>query len=396
MEEPLSDQDKLCFVCQKNNFKYVCPACKRRTCCVECSKKHKEMTGCTGKKTRSEFIGLSDMNDNTMMEDYKFLMSQQELIADSRFLFSRVAKPKFVIEMQKKNKKLKQNRHTQNDTNSNTVKNELTSEDNVHPSQPNTTKESEQKSDAVNQTDIEKKELPTDEKNNISILDPSCDPKIEIKQHPEPFNNSNKDNKSRNQRNKFAQKGKKFHNSFNSQEILNSLDELESELPDLTPATINLNSYLALSETKDSLSLHQSELSSSSLLQTKNTSSALSYPEVNSPLSSAILDSSTETLHTKESSSDEQLQKPELSSAADNSSDSTETKTNEFLPSDSPSSSSPSAVSYPTSASAENTLLQMSALSQMQNQLFLQSAMMFPQMPIAYPMFPYMAQNPAQ
>lgn len=122
--------DRLCSVCKEKKSKYRCPACQAASCSLECSKKHKELTGqqsclpcdimycysccwmyttawfrneaalaaigfpfsraysslvnstecgtglntgCTGKRNRTEFISLGDFNDSRLMSDYHVL-----------------------------------------------------------------------------------------------------------------------------------------------------------------------------------------------------------------------------------------------------------------------------------------------------------------------------------
>ena len=101
------ENTKLCDVCHTKPFKYVCPGCKTRTCSVECSKAHKAATGCTGTKPDPTFIPLSEMNDDTILDDYRFLMKKIELVQESRFTRTRLKRPAFVDACQK-NKELKE------------------------------------------------------------------------------------------------------------------------------------------------------------------------------------------------------------------------------------------------------------------------------------------------
>ena len=63
----------LCQVCGKNDAKYICPACKIHTCCLECVKRHKIENNCTGVKPKTEFVPLSDMNEMTLVKDCNLL-----------------------------------------------------------------------------------------------------------------------------------------------------------------------------------------------------------------------------------------------------------------------------------------------------------------------------------
>ena len=65
--------DTLCQECVEAPANYQCPRCNRRTCSLSCCKAHKERTGCTGKRNRTEFLPLARMSDATIRSDYHFL-----------------------------------------------------------------------------------------------------------------------------------------------------------------------------------------------------------------------------------------------------------------------------------------------------------------------------------
>ena len=56
-----------CEVCQEQPFKYTCPGCERRTCSLVCSKKHKEESGCNGKRDRLKFVSMQDFDDRVLL-----------------------------------------------------------------------------------------------------------------------------------------------------------------------------------------------------------------------------------------------------------------------------------------------------------------------------------------
>ncbi|GMH37249.1 hypothetical protein BSKO_05122 [Bryopsis sp. KO-2023] len=62
-----------CAVCDEIPSKYRCPACEIRTCSLGCSRKHKDSTGCTGKRSRTEFKSIKEFDDRQLMSDYGFL-----------------------------------------------------------------------------------------------------------------------------------------------------------------------------------------------------------------------------------------------------------------------------------------------------------------------------------
>lgn len=71
---PASDHaGRTCAECQENTFKYRCPACDIRTCSLACTRAHKQATGCTGKRSRTEMVTLAEFTERQLLSDYKFL-----------------------------------------------------------------------------------------------------------------------------------------------------------------------------------------------------------------------------------------------------------------------------------------------------------------------------------
>ena len=44
-----------------------------RTCSLACTKAHKQEKTCTGKRSRTEMVTLSDFTERQLLSDYKFL-----------------------------------------------------------------------------------------------------------------------------------------------------------------------------------------------------------------------------------------------------------------------------------------------------------------------------------
>ncbi|KAJ6830195.1 box C/D snoRNA protein 1-like [Iris pallida] len=72
----------LCDECGLNPWKYRCPGCPVKSCSLPCVKSHKHRTGCTGKRNRTEFVPLSDFNDNLLISDYN-LLEETKRVAES-------------------------------------------------------------------------------------------------------------------------------------------------------------------------------------------------------------------------------------------------------------------------------------------------------------------------
>ncbi|XP_043715241.1 box C/D snoRNA protein 1-like [Telopea speciosissima] len=68
-----SKQTSLCEECKLNTPKYRCPGCSIRSCSLPCVKSHKQRTGCTGKRLRTQVVPLSLFDDNLLISDYNFL-----------------------------------------------------------------------------------------------------------------------------------------------------------------------------------------------------------------------------------------------------------------------------------------------------------------------------------
>ncbi|KAL6557466.1 hypothetical protein OROMI_017816 [Orobanche minor] len=75
-------QPSLCEECKTNLSKYKCPGCSVRSCSLPCVNSHKKRTACTGKKTITSSIPISQFDDNLLISDYNMLEDVKR-IADS-------------------------------------------------------------------------------------------------------------------------------------------------------------------------------------------------------------------------------------------------------------------------------------------------------------------------
>ncbi|XP_068659350.1 uncharacterized protein [Aristolochia californica] len=76
------DKSMFCQECNQNQWKYKCPGCSIRTCSLPCVKSHKQRTNCIGKRNRTEFVPLSEFDDNLLTSDYNFL-EETKRVAES-------------------------------------------------------------------------------------------------------------------------------------------------------------------------------------------------------------------------------------------------------------------------------------------------------------------------
>ncbi|KAF4355755.1 hypothetical protein F8388_019154 [Cannabis sativa] len=72
-EREVRKDSKLCEECKLNDSKYKCPGCSIRSCSLPCVKAHKQRTGCTGKRDRTQFVPISQFDDNQLISDYNLL-----------------------------------------------------------------------------------------------------------------------------------------------------------------------------------------------------------------------------------------------------------------------------------------------------------------------------------
>ena len=63
----------LCEICRLETYKYTCPACLIKTCCLTCINAHKATTKCNGKRNRAEYAPMESMNTTTLLSDYALL-----------------------------------------------------------------------------------------------------------------------------------------------------------------------------------------------------------------------------------------------------------------------------------------------------------------------------------
>ncbi|KAL6179188.1 hypothetical protein ACLB2K_050704 [Fragaria x ananassa] len=82
-EEPKAKaKEVLCEECKAKPSKYKCPGCSIRSCSLPCVKAHKSRTSCSGKRSQTHFVPISQMDDNLLLSDYN-LLEEVKRVADS-------------------------------------------------------------------------------------------------------------------------------------------------------------------------------------------------------------------------------------------------------------------------------------------------------------------------
>lgn len=73
---------ELCSVCLEQDSKYTCPACDTKTCSVECVKRHKLRTECSGQIDPTQFIANKELASSQTLvnRDYNYLLNFERKI----------------------------------------------------------------------------------------------------------------------------------------------------------------------------------------------------------------------------------------------------------------------------------------------------------------------------
>lgn len=73
----------VCSVCGVNQAKYTCPACSIKSCSLSCVKSHKKCQGCTGIRDRAAMVLKEDMDNLTLLSDYRLLEEIDNKLEDN-------------------------------------------------------------------------------------------------------------------------------------------------------------------------------------------------------------------------------------------------------------------------------------------------------------------------
>uniref|UniRef100_A0A672MR98 Box C/D snoRNA protein 1 n=1 Tax=Sinocyclocheilus grahami TaxID=75366 RepID=A0A672MR98_SINGR len=72
-----------CDICETKEAKYRCPSCMRHTCSLACVKQHKTLSGCCGVRDTTAFVPLAELNEISLLSDYRFLEDTARLSQQS-------------------------------------------------------------------------------------------------------------------------------------------------------------------------------------------------------------------------------------------------------------------------------------------------------------------------
>ena len=64
---PVQPQSLACDVCREASFRYKCPRCLKKTCCLACAKRHKATDGCSGVRDKTAYVGLKQYSEINLL-----------------------------------------------------------------------------------------------------------------------------------------------------------------------------------------------------------------------------------------------------------------------------------------------------------------------------------------
>ncbi|ODV80185.1 uncharacterized protein CANTADRAFT_25871 [Suhomyces tanzawaensis NRRL Y-17324] len=78
----MDTEKSLCSICFINDSKYTCPACGTKTCSIECVRRHKKQTECSGLVDQTKFVTRNDFTKDSshLNRDYNFLLNVDRYI----------------------------------------------------------------------------------------------------------------------------------------------------------------------------------------------------------------------------------------------------------------------------------------------------------------------------
>ncbi|KAG7171654.1 Box C/D snoRNA protein 1-like [Homarus americanus] len=82
-QQTASSKVDMCSVCGVNKAKYRCPACTVRSCSLSCVKTHKRCEGCNGVRDRAAMVLKDDMDNLSLLSDYRLLEEIDNKLEDN-------------------------------------------------------------------------------------------------------------------------------------------------------------------------------------------------------------------------------------------------------------------------------------------------------------------------
>lgn len=108
--EIITSTSNLCEVCKSCDFKYKCPKCFTKTCCLECAKTHKKMKMKCNPPPKDvrflDYISMQDYGNENFQKDLNFLEEIEWKLQN------RISRDQFVSRIKKLAKPKKQTAHS--------------------------------------------------------------------------------------------------------------------------------------------------------------------------------------------------------------------------------------------------------------------------------------------
>lgn len=84
-KDNISSRLGMCSVCAHTAAKYTCPRCGVKTCSLPCVKSHKkDAGGCSGVRDKTVMVLKEDMDNLTLLSDYRFLEEIDHKLEDNQ------------------------------------------------------------------------------------------------------------------------------------------------------------------------------------------------------------------------------------------------------------------------------------------------------------------------
>lgn len=80
----------MCEVCEQQTSKYRCPRCEKCSCSLICSKQHKLLHACSGRRDRTGYVKRSNFDEQTFHSDVAFLEDAARIQVNAHKLMTSV------------------------------------------------------------------------------------------------------------------------------------------------------------------------------------------------------------------------------------------------------------------------------------------------------------------
>ena len=64
---PMLSMSAMCEVCKEAAFRYKCPRCLKKTCCLACVKLHKTRDECSGLRDKTAYVAMKQFSEINLL-----------------------------------------------------------------------------------------------------------------------------------------------------------------------------------------------------------------------------------------------------------------------------------------------------------------------------------------